>query len=325
VPRKAAVHLDWLCGDEVRLPDGRVMSWVGDGAYPYDEALCYLLRLLSWCASFTRDDRYLDRAEPLLGRLQALAGKDGGIGRDGAIYLFDTGMALAALAGVARASRRDLTAWMNPLADTMLALIRKESAVVGEAPDDRWSTRFGPHLAKLVIGLTEASGILRRPELRTTGQKLVQRFLLESSRDGLFYSEPGFGTSYLHAHCYAAEGLVYAVEEGLVADDGLLMKSGDTLSKALLENGAVDAWWGTGDIAEANDTTAQAVRIWQVIDPKGFAFEIKRALAYLETQTNKKGGVLYRPDSDHLNAWTTVFAVQAMLYAKRGPDWQWLI
>jgi hypothetical protein len=340
IARKISVHLDWLCGGEVRLPGGEMLGWLGEDAYAYDESLCYLVRLLAYCAELTRNDRYLDEAQQPVGHLYKVIERDGGIGRDGHLYLFDTGICLSALAAHARVSRAQPHESLHTLADTMLAMISGEEALRpgGESPpEDRWSTRFGPHLIKLVIGLGEAAELLRRPELRGSAQSLAARFYPRCYRDGIFPTEADGTQSYLHGHCYAAEGLLYAVESGWLTDDGLLMKVGDQLSKAQMDNGGMQSWWtpgeqpaavpsGPGSVREeVADTTAQAVRIWQCIDPKGFNFEIRRGLAFLKTQARKKGGIRYRPDSDHLNTWATVFYIQAMLFEKLEPDWQWII
>jgi len=174
--------------------------------------------------------------------------------------------------------------------------------------------------------LSEAARQLERPELLDTARDLVSHFMQEFYRDGFFFTEPGQCESYLHGHCYAVEGLVYAVESGLHPDDGLLMKVGDQLAKAQLDNGGLQTWWGRSEAPqEVADTTAQAVRIWQCIDPKAFSFEIRRGLAFLKSQAHPKGGIRYQPDSDHLNTWATVFTAQALLFKKREPDWQWII
>ena len=40
----------------------------------------------------------------------------------------------------------------------------------------------------------------------------------------------------------------------------------------------------------------------------------------------EKGGAFrYRPDSDDMNTWATMFAVQALRWADDGGDWQWII
>ena len=80
-------------------------------------------------------------------------------------------------------------------------------------------------------------------------------------------------------------------------------------------------WWGRpGDSADrAADATAQAVRLWCVVDPDRFRDNVERGLEFIGQLGDSSGGVRYTPEHDDLNSWTTVFAMQAHLLNRFGP------
>jgi hypothetical protein len=326
---RIGMHLDWLQSSQVRLPDGRVHSWTGKGQFPYDEAAGYLIKLIDYCAKLTGDASHLDSLQPCLDHLARTVQTHAGIGRQGQIYLFDTGIALAALTAHANVTGADLTVLMTPLANTIYSMISTERAVrsFGESqPDNRWSRRFGPHLIKMVIPLIEASELLDRPELKKISVELADRLVETTYREGVFYTQPDFSCSYTHGHCYAVEGLLYADALGVRDSADLLRECAEKLVSLQRGTGGVVNWYGRDeDLIETSDATAQAVRIWQCVDSGRFAAQIARGIGFLASITGPDGGFRYHQTSDNLNTWTTVFAVEAMLWKKHGPDPLWII
>ena len=69
--------------------------------------------------------------------------------------------------------------------------------------------------------------------------------------------------------------------------------------------------------------TAQAVRIWCLVDPVHYRKEIHRGLEFLEGLAHPGGGIRYEPDSPYVNVCSTIFSLQAHWMARKGgnPDW----
>ena len=72
------------------------------------------------------------------------------------------------------------------------------------------------------------------------------------------------------------------------------------------------------------DCTAQAIRIWVCSDPARYRDAIRRGLGFLARMTCG-AGLRYRPGSDDINTWATMFAAQARRWARQGGTWQWIV
>ena len=72
------------------------------------------------------------------------------------------------------------------------------------------------------------------------------------------------------------------------------------------------------------DCTAQAIRIWSCVDAQRYRGEIDRGVQFLDSMA-ADGGFRYRPGSDDINTWATIFALQAINRARDGGSWQWLV
>ena len=68
------------------------------------------------------------------------------------------------------------------------------------------------------------------------------------------------------------------------------------------------------------DATAQAIRIWSLVDRAAFDREIAAGIDFLTSLATANRGVRYSPDSADVNVWATIFAVQALDWAEQGGD-----
>jgi hypothetical protein len=68
------------------------------------------------------------------------------------------------------------------------------------------------------------------------------------------------------------------------------------------------------------DATAQAVRIWSLVDRAAFHREIAAGLRFLASLATDGRGIRYSPDKADINVWATIFAVQAYEWAEQGRD-----
>lgn len=312
--RSALLH--WLTSEAVVDDAGRVWSWhnpVHPG-YPYPEAAGLWLSLMAREPGVA--PQQLDRVAHWLKDCE----QRDRLGRDGRSYLFDRGMVLAGR--LAWAQRREASIDdERPLVRGLLAELHARRPLHPPAPDDRWSTRFGPHLLKLALPLATWSELGGSPDV---GSALVSLFgeIRPCLDDGRVITAGRRDPTYLHAHCYAAEGLwrlsttivapALATEVRAMAD-----QAADWLARVQRADGGLPPWhdgergWGPAP----SDVAAQAVRLWCGLDRQRHRESIDRALAFLARQTAPEGGLRYHERSADVNTWATIFAVQALDFA----------
>ncbi len=268
-------------------PDGRVWSWVGPSAYPYDEATALIGRLglsgrLGDASRFTTDalGRLLDR----------LVLAQGALGREGTRYVFDTALALPLLSGTAL--------------DIALDYVR--SGLVtrrGSSREDarRWSETFGPHLIKAAaeLGLAGEATFARDVTVELVGRHF---------KDGRFEAGPTEPATYVHAHCYAVEGLVM-----LGGFEPVVQQATDWLAERVASDGSLPAWVGLDDERRPADVVAQAARLF-LRDRARYERVLGRCLSRLgELQDPVTGGLRYDDTIPHVNVWASAFALDAVL------------
>lgn len=269
-------------------PDGAVPSWVNPHhpGYAYPEAAALVLRLLHHERDIPRAT--IDRLAHYV--MAAPAGKDG------RVYTFDRGVRLAALAAVG------LPCGEEP-ERIAYALARGIATEPPAAP--RWSTVLGPHLLKLAVA-AHAVG-----PSRGTSLLHALRSLRPTLAEGGRIPTPPHGTTYVHAHAYATEGLLVLGH----LDDA--RRAASWLAEIQTADGGLprehDGARGIGP--QHADATAQAVRLWCCIDRTRFASAIDRGLAFLDRLAAASGGIRYSDTSDDVNTWATAFAVQALDFA----------
>lgn len=323
-PSRAAM-VRWLCSAAVVESDGRVWSWHNPAhpGYAYPEAGGL------WLSAMARepeaDEAQLDRVAAWLSTCE----RSEGIGRAGRGYLFDHGMVVAGR--LAWAERRG-AGWGDerPAIATMLEQLRARRATWTSAAtsleEERWSERFGPHLLKLALPL---AGWAERVGDPAATRALVELHaaLRPTLHEGRVPSGPGEAPTYLHAHCYAIEGLWRLSAAPLPAAIQASARAQAEAAAAWLArvqrpDGGLPPWhdgtrgWGPAPA----DVAAQAVRLWSGLDRERHREAIERALEFLARLTDPCGGLRYHESSDDLNTWATVFAVQALDFAEGEAD-----
>ncbi|MGL5859165.1 MAG: hypothetical protein ACRC35_12325 [Angustibacter sp.] len=344
----AAELLDWLVGPDLADPSGHCLSWHNPShpGYPYPEITGLLLALLG----STR--RHRRRQDQLIGAL--LAEPPDGVGRGPVTwYAFDTAMALggvvASLEQDPRTGHEDahdrttLIERADRWVDALTAAVHSGRArvpTVSVTSSTRWSDSFGAHQSKLAVSLIRYARWVRSagadPSGGTTADRAVAALRASdalltgtvalSEPDGRFRIHDRAPLSYLHAHCYAMEGLLAQTTR-----DDLSSAAARTVQEALdagarwlatvqqLDGGFLA--WHDGRRASGptrTDATAQAVRLWLAIDPAGFAGPVTRALALLERARVAGAGVPYEPGSADVNAWASMFTAQALQWRADG-------
>ncbi len=319
--REVDSHLRWLMAGPVRDDHGMLRAWV-DGqtpAHAYPESTGYLISLLCYLHRATGEDRFASDAARAAQALVDHLGQADGCGRDGAVYLFDTAVCLRALGTYhtlfeGRLQRPALEL-MDRLALTCDSMFRRRQACTGGAANGhgerRWSRSFSAHLIKAAHLVSPWV-----PAWREVTDELVGQFY----EDGRFFADEGHGRVYVHASCYAAEGLM--AHGGLFTDQA--QRAAAFLARIQREDGGMPAWWPEA-AGPVTDATAQAVRIWQCAAASDHEDNIRRGLAFLQRMALPDGGFRYSPEVDHANSWTTIFATQAMLWRRCGAGAEWIV
>ena len=299
--------LRWLAASTVQ-DDGAVLSWVNPEhpGFTYPEAAAVVLRLLRDVGAA----EFETVAARIARRLRADV-ENRRVGKAGRRFPFDLGVSLAALCEEERA-------FVAELHESVLADLSDDTSFDPiDADGGRWSTIRGPHLLKLAIGLHRAATRLDcAPRLDE-----LSALSVDQAPDGRIASPPHPAT-YVHAHCYAAEGLLALAQAQPQRTEHRRRGTAAAAWLATIQraDGSLPAWHDgrDGSGPGPSDTCAQAVRLWCLVDRDGYADPIERALAYLGSLSSPGGGVRYNDASDDLNTWATAFAVQAALWADRG-------
>lgn len=307
--------LDWLQSDDVIAPDGAVMSWHNPAkpGYPYPEISGLLLSLLARYGSESAGVR-----SRVVENLERTIGDRDAVGRGGVEYVFDTAMVLSGLIAHAEAGGVSSDALAHRLFQFIVGTLAQRKGIRGPVPGDvgHWSNSYGCHLLKTGIAITtycERSGAsdAEAPAHRIVDQLLGD--LLPLYSDGRFKSNHAGTGSYVHAHCYATEGLLFLSDHGLADASPEINGSARWLADIQDESGGIRAWHDgvapSGPLR--TDASSQAIRIWCLVDRDGFQENIRRGLEFLSGVRHPSGGLRYEPASDDMSTWSTIFAYQA--------------
>lgn len=330
-PIEVSRHVEWLLTGPIRRSDGMPAAWVdghGRPAYAYPEAAGYALTLMGFLHDVSGNPRFVSEARRWAEALLSRSEPGRPIGREGVGYLFDTAMVirgLCAFESMANFGEGDLLArrcreWKRGLTDLAVRWIGERRAQSG-ADVHRWSGRFTWHMLKAMQHVADKAGEDAARELcleRST--ELMSSLDTALVRGQTSRSEP----TYLHAYAYGLEGLA-AWRNSPPADAAAVVERGvKRLSEIQRADGGIPRWW-PGDADAAVDATAQAVRLWQCADRRAYRERIEMGLRFLKACSDPRGGVLYSPNSDHRNAWTTMFAIQAMIWRQCEPEPAWIL
>jgi hypothetical protein len=210
--------------------------------------------------------------------------------------------------------------------DLLVTAADKRSPAAGQSwasaltPETRWSESFGAHQAKVVGALLgskrrfgAAAGVGDAVDVCVAAATEVQE------PDGRFRAHALTTRTYVHSHCYAVEGLLMAAagsasgaHQAELTDRA---RAGASWLAAVQQASGGLAAWHDGRSASGPvraDATAQALRIWTLVDPDVYGDSCARAAAALDGLRVPGRGLRYEPESDDVNAWCTIFGYQAL-------------
>lgn len=302
----------WLLSDAIADASGAIFSWSNpqQPGYPYPEAAGLFLSTFS--KPSVPMPAHRTAADRTAGWLCASLGPNGGLGRDGVEYLFDSAVVLAGLlryrcAGGRVGGDEPIHRLRRFVCDRIMAGVAVQP---GDATaDGRWSTQFGAHLVKCLHSLH----LYARVFGERVEDEVVATLVDRSSR------QPS--PIYVHPSCYETEGHFIAARSGFPNLFEPLDGTVDWLAALQRPDGAILAFAnGIDGFGEArSDSTAQAVRLWLLHDRRRYAEPIARALGFLAACQTREGGIRYTPDRDDVCSWSTMFTLQAVEWLVDEP------
>jgi hypothetical protein len=321
---------EWLCSPAIQHPSGHCLSWVGtrQTGYPYPEVTGLLLTLLA-----TRESGK-SRAGVLAGALFADPQSAVGVGRASIGYTFDTAMAVRGLLLHPDVLSPDQFRTVARWCEFLLAQVASAAALVPGSCvklPARWSNSFGAHQSKVAGALLAYREIFpeRRRQVGAALEGLGRRTLLSQTGDGRFLESVTSTATYLHAHCYALEGLLMQRSAGSGDYSSQVDKGMEWLASVQDASGGIRAWHdGVRSMGPMRlDATAQAVRLFRLTNSIRYEANIRLGVRYLLDHQNELGGMPYEPSSPDLNTWATIFAFQAVTddLLSGGETWAHLV
>jgi hypothetical protein len=292
--------MEWLLAGPVRLPSGAYLSWTdceGTG-FLYPETAAVAIRAACWWSRASGDRETLLPTIPTLAYLvESVNGADL-IQHRGCHWLFDSLLAICAFESANRVGLPYSTSGVVPRLSAACTRMIDEECAVRPGGEARWSTRFSPHLLKpaaLILTLDMGS-----EELRVALRKALPKLISYQDEDGAF-RHPQMPRVYLHAHCYALEGLTILGSSSSQLQLGLAY-----LASQRRPDGGFGRWSDTPSTVAA-DVTAQAGRLFLLSNDQESAAMAQAALKQL---TASSGALQYHLGSDHENSWATAFGAQ---------------
>ena len=343
--------LSWVFESGILGDEGYFFSWYDADSreYPfvYTEMLGYGISTILYFYQKTGDGRYLERAlktgDWLIEHVTSMRGAfqwkyflNHGIA-DKVLYAFDNAVCMRALLDLsqltdegrfreaAMRSARWLFEIMGEDDGSFRARYDPESRVFGGS---RWSHRSGSYHGKIGIGVHKVAEYL--PQFEDVSLSLGNWVLSLQDGDGRFITNPGSPDTYVHAHCYAAEGLLYL---GLQKSDSSFIDAALTAAAWLKTiqrpNGAVGRWYrdGKGLMDDDNmDALAQSIRLWMLCGTlqggndytESIETGLRCLLGYqsLDDDPRIRGGMHYAKLNGevvpHINCCVSLFTAQAL-------------
>jgi len=255
------------------------------------------------------------------------------------VYSFDTGMCVTALVDLFQATGDHKFLDSAIVAAEWLIDVMQNGDGGFEACYDlqnrsfvegKWSRNPGSYHAKISIGLLKLYNITQTTKLLRSVNSLCNWVLKFQEPDGRFKTNEGFGDIYMHAHCYATEGLLYASKElGDKKLEETALRGAKWLIKAQNANGGISRWYfqtNEFSVDENTEALAQAIRLWlmtHLLDGSFFPESVEKGLSRLlslqclDTEDNRAQGGFHYAILDgklvpHINCWATLFSIQAL-------------
>lgn len=355
---------NWLLSSGIQdqsnedIRHGGVYAWYDKGidsySFLYSEITGYALTWFAYQYSSTKNDKYLlaayDAANWLIERAMnneiggVMCRHDGNEWRD-TICAFCNGMVLNGFCNVYKISKNnEFRKKATDIGNCLLKDLQKDNGsfyskfdpTLKEAsnPGGKWSLISGAFLIKLAIGLLNLKEITGNINFQKAAKELCDWGLGFQEVNGRFRTSPDPEETFLHPHCYAAEGLLVA---GLVLNESKYIKSAlkavTWISDYQNNCGGFPSYYSNGLFKKATspDMTAQVIRLWLMLDESerpnidiSSAIESIIKLQVTSKKASIHGGIMagdawfsdtnenLDSNGQHFNSWVSMFSAQAI-------------
>lgn len=197
------------------------------------------------------------------------------------------------------------------------------------AAHDKWSRQPGSFHAKALLALHRLYVIGGNEDYFACAKRLAQYALSQQKKEGRFVTQTNEQSTHLHPHLYSMEGLMYF---GLAQNDSQILQTCERALSWVLdsesEDGTTYSFFKEGKFVpyERADILAQTLRLGSLLrgrleHQKNLQSKLERLksklLSYQVKEGAQRGGFLYGKEQDgtvhdHVNAWVTMFALQAL-------------
>lgn len=265
---------------------------------------------ISTCVYFHKifeSDAFITLANRFVKPLADLLSVRGGAGAEGAIFLFDTQIAVQALWRYYQATpqQADWPAYFTA-ADRVRSMAADVVATHGNAVVDRWNARVAPFLLKIYPYLPE-------PE----ASQLLSIASSPSFEAIIAGQSPDAGAALPTAD------ILFAIE-GLLQHEGTkywqLVNAGRVLVTRQNEDGGFRSDGTSEDSPPAPPASAaQAIRLWASIDAAGFDAPIHKAAEYIDQRFDERG-LRSSPEGGACPVIGSLQALQARAFQEHGAN-----
>lgn len=345
--------VDWLIESGIQSENGAFHSWYdcdeNEYSFIYPETTGYSISLLLQLYHFMGNEIFLKRAISAGDWLLEIQREDGSFyskyfdntfgnkNCDTSLYTFDAAICASGLLDLFKATShtkylrasRKIGNWLIEHQNSdgsFVAALYPGGEII---ENSKWSQMPSCHHLKIISTLLKLYDVLKEEKFLISAKKVLewgQKLELNSGRFIIsFESEE----TYTHAHNYALEAMLKASE---FFNDTALLKNAARgaiwLSTMQNDDGSFWNFYNSKrERMKVSDATAQALRIWLILDEKGitcFSGNIEKSLRFLAKMQcsshdkHSSGGILYGQQKKnkikHANSWATIFTVQALLF-----------
>ena len=255
----------------------------------------------------------------------------------GRIFTFDSSIVGYGLLQLYKKSKQvPLLAAADQIANFMTTYLKKsdgtfypyydlQKQMPGESLD-KWSDQFSGFHAKLALFFIDFYQVTGKASFKLLAEDLLALLAKEQLDSGRFITHRNDQSTHHHPHSYALEGFLYAGIK-LKRKDYLevVQKGLEWLLRGIQSDGSVATLYRHEQFLpeERLDIVAQALRLsatlygLKVIHGRQWLVAMgilkERLLQYQhKDKSDQAGGFYFSAQSEHLNAWVSMFAIQAI-------------
>jgi uncharacterized protein YyaL (SSP411 family) len=338
----------------IQSKEGGFYAWYdlakNSPSFVYSEITGYAITTLLFLKNIYNDDTYLEKAKKAAmwikdyamiscgavrtrlyendssaDKLYSFSGEN--------IFSFDLGMVLYGMINLYKSTNEEAFLESSvKMADFLLGKMHKKDGSFyaiynvntkkAHESFDKWSNQSGSFHSKLGLGLVDMFEVTKEKKYIDAASAVCEYALNKQEANGRFVTNCADKTTNLHPHCYSIEGLLYV---GSYLKSEKLINVAKKAAAWIFDNisdGKIDELYNPKTNSFNNfqrlDALSQALRLGAIFEMdrkklgalKDFMLEHQ----YLNGESRQGGGFFYSKNTQHINCWCTMFALQALAF-----------